>query len=500
MANIRKLLGEIDRTIKKVNDGIDYFDTLWDKLYAAPSRKLKEKYEEDLKKEIKKLQRFREQIKVWISNPDIKNKTALIDARNVVEDKMQQFKICERETKTKAYSKEGLAQATALDPMEAEKQRQRDWIQDMLNNFQQQIENFESELERLNSGKSKRQNRSEISQLEVLDKRHKWHITKLEQVTRLLDNDALVPKDIDEIKDDVEYYLEANMEADFMENYGEDDVYEPLRLDSFGTGSANSGGDYTDTHYEASTTGGGYVAKEITLPQASPKTGKSVTTKISASVSKTIKVVTTEPKRSPQRETTLKYATAAATGVQKRASPRTVVEKTKSGETKQDKVGKKMANAVETKVDPLTEKQQKALQILEFSAQTIPTAADSDRVKPYAVRTPYTVPSCYPTSPSEVFENPQIFEKFDTDTLFFIFYFQQGTFQQYLAARELKKQTWAYHKKYMTWFKRHEDPKKTCDEYEQGTYVYFDYETGWCQRIKSEFTFEYSYLEDELTL
>ena len=38
----------------------------------------------------------------------------------------------------------------------------------------------------------------------------------------------------------------------------------------------------------------------------------------------------------------------------------------------------------------------------------------------------------------------------------------------------------------------------TADEYEQGTYVYFDYETGWCQRIKSEFTFEYGYLEDEL--
>ena len=33
-----------------------------------------------------------------------------------------------------------------------------------------------------------------------------------------------------------------------------------------------------------------------------------------------------------------------------------------------------------------------------------------------------------------------------------------------------------------------------------GTYVYFDYETGWCQRIKKEFTFEYVYLEDELSV
>ena len=44
---------------------------------------------------------------------------------------------------------------------------------------------------------------------------------------------------------------------------------------------------------------------------------------------------------------------------------------------------------------------------------------------------------------------------------------------------------------------RHEEPKITTDAYEQGTYVYFDYETGWCQRIKSDFRFDYSFLEDE---
>mmetsp|Transcript_16791 Transcript_16791/g.68685 ORF Transcript_16791/g.68685 Transcript_16791/m.68685 type:complete len:132 (-) Transcript_16791:520-915(-) len=94
-------------------------------------------------------------------------------------------------------------------------------------------------------------------------------------------------------------------------------------------------------------------------------------------------------------------------------------------------------------------------------------------------------------------------QQFDVDTLFFIFYYQQGTYQQYLAARELKKKAWRFHKKYFTWFQRHEEPKVTTDDYEQGTYLYFDYalkdyETGWCQRIKTDFTFEYQYLEDEL--
>lgn len=127
-----------------------------------------------------------------------------------------------------------------------------------------------------------------------------------------------------------------------------------------------------------------------------------------------------------------------------------------------------------------------------------PSNVDSERQRLYTPRNPYLTPSSYPTSPNLIFENPAIFEKLGTDCLFFIFYYAQGTYQQYLAARELKKQSWRYHKKYMTWFQRHEEPKVTTEDYEQGTYVYFDYESGWCQRIKSDFRFEYLYLEDSL--
>jgi len=138
------------------------------------------------------------------------------------------------------------------------------------------------------------------------------------------------------------------------------------------------------------------------------------------------------------------------------------------------------------------------LQMLNLSLLNMPEPSDSERPKTYVPRNPYPTPSSFPQTPAPVFDSPAVFDKFDTDSLFFIFYYQQGTYQQYLAARELKKQSWRYHKKYLTWFQRHEEPKVTAEEYEQGTYVYFDYETGWCQRIKSEFTFEYGYLEDEL--
>jgi CCR4-NOT transcription complex subunit 3 len=62
-----------------------------------------------------------------------------------------------------------------------------------------------------------------------------------------------------------------------------------------------------------------------------------------------------------------------------------------------------------------------------------------------------SVPSVFPTSPSAQFEEAAMFEKVDTDTLFFIFYYQQGTFQQYLAAKELKRRAWRYEASTKLW-------------------------------------------------
>ena len=44
---------------------------------------MKEKYEGDLKKEIKKLQRLRDQVKSWLGSSEVKDKTLLTEARKV---------------------------------------------------------------------------------------------------------------------------------------------------------------------------------------------------------------------------------------------------------------------------------------------------------------------------------------------------------------------------------------------------------------------------------
>ena len=76
---------EIDRTLKKVAEGVEQFEGIYDKMQNSTNQTQKEKLETDLKTQIKKLQRLRDQIKAWVANNDIKDKTALLDNRKLIE-------------------------------------------------------------------------------------------------------------------------------------------------------------------------------------------------------------------------------------------------------------------------------------------------------------------------------------------------------------------------------------------------------------------------------
>lgn len=56
----------------------------------------------------------------------------------------------------------------------------------------------------------------------------------------------------------------------------------------------------------------------------------------------------------------------------------------------------------------------------------------SSRPKYYVPRNPFATPAYYPSEPSGQFANPALFSKFDVDTLFYIFYYCQGTYLQYI--------------------------------------------------------------------
>ena len=78
-----------------------------------------------------------------IASSDIKDKTSLVDARKAIEREMERFKVCEKEAKTKTYSKAGLGQAAKVDPEEKAKQDQRDWLNDQVEALKQQVSHRE---------------------------------------------------------------------------------------------------------------------------------------------------------------------------------------------------------------------------------------------------------------------------------------------------------------------------------------------------------------------
>ncbi|XP_070991550.1 CCR4-NOT transcription complex subunit 3a isoform X6 [Oncorhynchus clarkii lewisi] len=230
MADKRKLQGEIDRCLKKVAEGVEQFEDIWQKLHNAANANQKEKYEADLKKEIKKLQRLRDQIKTWVASNEIKDKRQLVENRKVIETQMERFKVVERETKTKAYSKEGLGLALKVDPAQREKEETGNWLTNTIDTLNMQVDQFESEVESLfiQTRKKKGEKEDRIEELKRFIERHRYHIRMLETILRMLDNDSVQVDSIQKIKDDVEYYMESSQDPDFEEN---EFIYDDLDLE-----------------------------------------------------------------------------------------------------------------------------------------------------------------------------------------------------------------------------------------------------------------------------
>lgn len=122
---------------------------------------------------------------------------------------------------------------------------------------------------------------------------------------------------------------------------------------------------------------------------------------------------------------------------------------------------------------------QSHLRMMHASQATTPDLTDADAPRKYRPEHRYTSMSQYPQEPLAIFDDPRLYSRIDPDTLFYVFYYKQGTYQQYLAAKALKDQSWRFHKQYQTWFQRHEEPKSITEEFEQGTYRFFDYESTW---------------------
>ncbi|GJJ07578.1 hypothetical protein Clacol_001781 [Clathrus columnatus] len=749
----RKLQSEIDRTLKKVAEGVELFESIYEKMASTSNPTQKEKLEADLKTQIKRLQRMRDQIKTWVASNDIKDKSLLLDNRKLIETQMEKFKACEKEMKTKAFSKEGLIAAMKLDPKAQEKLETSNLVSEWVEELGRQIEQAEAEVETLQVvGKKKKGNvaSERLDHLEHLNERRRWHINRLEIILRLLDNGSLGPDKVLQLKDDIKYFVETNNEEDFDEDEG---IYDELNLDDVEEAFGGLVGEDNDrdsesesdseedlpprtplkdsskksTHDDESVSSSRKddppspmlkrqppavtlhlriapkppatanfaqqpmasilkhglpsnpvppprapaalpirysmaAAAAVATPAASTSTGTSVSSAtttipstthsadspsvpyssavslsnapdqqssvaapspsltqpsisgVSPLLSSAASVSHHQPTSQGSRATPppdmassvdspmISDAPAATSSPQRRPSqaasvtsppitsqssysqpngamippglvsnqhqapqsqpsplpqqvqqmppsngpsplpPHTGAQYPPSAKVPLPSQATKIADArlqqtAPTSVDlagrppsaasgpqnlrngsagfpgmsdlvvSFESAKQKAggrmsdlvqvTKMLDSGYSNAPLPQDTERPKYYAPRNPYTTPAYYPQTLMSVLSSPALFAKLDVETLFYAFYYLPGTYFQYLAAQELKRQSWRFHVKYLTWFQRHSEPQAITDEYEQGVYVYFDWEGSWCQRKKSDFRFEYRYLSED---
>uniref|UniRef100_A0A8C5A5R8 CCR4-NOT transcription complex subunit 3 n=1 Tax=Gadus morhua TaxID=8049 RepID=A0A8C5A5R8_GADMO len=617
MADKRKLQGEIDRCLKKVAEGVEQFEDIWLKLHNAANANQKEKYEADLKKEIKKLQRLRDQIKTWVASNEIKDKRQLVENRKLIETQMERFKVVERETKTKAYSKEGLGLAQKVDPAQKEKEEVGTWLTNTIDTLNMQVDQYESEVESLSvqtrKKKGEKEQQERIEELKQFVEKHRYHIRMLETILRMLDNHSIQVDSIRKIKDDVEYYLDSSQDPDFEEN---EFLYDDLDLDEIPTALLATSPPGTTLEDEilqhSSSTPTSTTSSSPTPPSPATcttenseddkKRGRSTDSEVSQVRGRGRASPASMPTNSlglslgmglgkgsgPGRgdasspvssggmaglisgSTPAPYAQAAAasgpvgggllggvssapgaagggcsiTGGSSMGSlaPGGGVGVIGSGgggavgsavggvtgssllsnrpPSRQKQNGDVFPSTTapsgppsgpqtslsEVSIPPslgvcplgpvALSKEQLYQQAMEEAAWThMPHPSDSERIRQYLMRNPCPTLPFHHQVPPPHSDSVEFYQRLSTETLFFIFYYLEGTKAQYLAAKALKKQSWRFHTKYMMWFQRHEEPKTITDEFEQGTYIYFDYEK-WGQRKKEGFTFEYRYLED----
>ncbi|GAV26794.1 hypothetical protein PMKS-000250 [Pichia membranifaciens] len=218
----------MDKVFKKILEGLEIFDTLYERHENVTNQSQKEKLENDLKKETKKLQRFREQVKNWQAANEIKDKNQLLEHRRLVEVAMEKYKVVEKGSKTKAYSDQSLA---AADEPEIDNEA-IEFVRQSLDTLQHQTEGLECEIEKLQptkKGKKNIHNEEQKKELEELLSSHQWHTEKLEIVLRLLQNEILSVDDIMNLSDDITYYLDENKNPDFM---FDDTIYDDLNLEA----------------------------------------------------------------------------------------------------------------------------------------------------------------------------------------------------------------------------------------------------------------------------
>lgn len=526
----RKLQQEFDKLQKKVSEGLQQFDEIYDKVALTENANQKEKLEGDLRKEIKKLQRSRDQVKQWLGDGSNKlDKNLLQDIRGRIENAMERFKELEKVSKMKQFSNEGLelqAKLGARGLDEAKKIDATRYITEVLEELNRQNELLSGELSQLNHKKRLGTVQTAIDEVTEKMERNNTHIGKLELVLRNLDNDQLEPERIEEIRDDLDYYVENNQLADFVE-YNEfydvleldeslevaplvaapEDLVSPRKEEKTEKTEKTDKSDKSDKSENSATPLP--VTSRAPPPGLHLKPGSPAPAPAARSVGEELKKraltaaaaaaaavstptathVAPAPPPSSGAPPTLAANDSAGNSAVPLRSPLPVVNN--DNKLFWDTVPRVSQLAHTRLQNPLPF--HSISQMLETSLLNCPDSFDLEKPRHYNPVNVHPLLVDYPQEPMYELNNAGIMRKFDTDTLFFCFYYSEGqdNLAKWNAARELSARGWVFHKGTKQWFSKDKPRARAAagDDGNDGSYKYFDYQSSWLIRRKDKFDF-----------
>ncbi|QEU61849.1 Not5 [Kluyveromyces lactis] len=566
----RKLQQEVDKVLKKVKEGLEEYEDIYEKFQNTESdnQSYREKLESDLKREIKKLQKHREQIKNWLSKDDIKDRAdVLMENRRLIESGMERFKSIEKIMKTKKFSTEALTNPDLIkDPRELKKRDQFLFVEECLEELQKQLDTFEVE-----------NNEEQIE-------KHTFHISNLENILKLLQNDDLDPETVQEFQEDIRYYVDNNDDPDFVDY---DTIYQdmgceiqpedllkeqstpskpkrsersprkkaspaPLSLksktsspDITATSIASAAQPSHENGQEPAAPAAvaaavAATAASSTVTDATPNAFHSNNNNNNVEKSPNQSIISSATSPS---STAAAAALAAANGVSANGPPSSVnqisganpivkkeKESTPALQTEELPPPKDLSHEIEeilakdledklafknplfkeelpywleTKkklIQPPNEIDEFTLKHLESSLLNCPDSLDADtpRLFENPLSLPHPTSIFFPHEPIRFMAQDlpakgddlygkisvaKIMSKFALDTLFFIFYHYQGSYDQFLASRELSLRGWTFNKTNRCWF--HKEVEKLppgIEGKEEVTWRYFDYQKAWLSR------------------
>ncbi len=454
----------------------------------------------------------------WMSNPEVKDKSGLQEARRKIEVEMERFKAFERESKTKPFSLVGLAMSDRLDAREAKKQEKREPLEEFVEKLNVQTEEFRAEWEALVAKKKK--NREETERMNHLKKFidwHAFHLRYLEQLLRRLDNDVVDPDDLDSLIESLVLYFEQFEDPDF---YHDEGLYDQFSLDSDAVDATYYNPTLEEgTGAEVSKQSSGSVGqaseppkfREVPLTAAAKAKAKKQAAREMEAAQTGGPVRPDHPSQPPPKPTRLSMPTIlppplpAAPHPPARPAPilpdLIIPDRPAQGYPTMSVWNAGSSSTQNRSPPPPPPHKGRALTLLELSLTTKPECFDLVRSRTSQPSNPYVHVidgrPCY--SGIHVSESAFLFRKIPLDALMVMFYYREGTYAQFLASQELKRQGWRFHKKFGLWFRRLESGLKNVNPaFEHGIYNYFDITPeGWGLRTRSDFTFEYDFLEDE---